>query len=281
MNTCLLTCRRPVRPGTAPASPRGPAKADRSLPGASPKTSAVIAVRARGQMAFARTPYRPSARRGQGQRGDAGLWRRRSWNGRPDRTDRPREVLMMRPYTDPPLLGLAAPVGGGVAGQQEMPAQVNGDDEVEVLVGHVEQHPVAGDAGVVDHDVQAAQTVGAGHQLVGGRALADVARARRPLDPAALISSSTSEASSARWMSLTTTVAPARPDAPARPSPAAAPVTTATRPRDLMGSSDTSRSQLMNTSSPAGQGGGGHSAMACSASSPPGRRGSDPSSPMT
>ena len=52
------------------------------------------------------------------------------------------------------------------------------------------------------------------------------------LEPAVVISSMTSEASSAAAMSLTTTVAPARakPIASARPSPAAAPVTTATFP---------------------------------------------------
>src|SRR5579875_4088760 len=51
-------------------------------------------------------------------------------------------------------------------------------------------------------------------------------------DPAAVISSMTSEASSAPAMSLTTTAAPARakPIASARPRPAAAPVTTATFP---------------------------------------------------
>src|SRR6201995_2693546 len=52
------------------------------------------------------------------------------------------------------------------------------------------------------------------------------------LEPAVVISSMTSEASSAAAMSLTTTVAPARakPIASARPRPAAAPVTTATFP---------------------------------------------------
>ncbi len=82
----------------------------------------------------------------------------------------------MRPKTVPPgVLGFGAPVGGRVAGQQEMAAQVHGDDQVPFLVGHVEQHPVAGDPGVVDHDVQPAQPVGAGNQFVGGCALADVA----------------------------------------------------------------------------------------------------------
>ncbi len=56
-----------------------------------------------------------------------------------------------------------------------MAAQVHGDDEVPFLVGHVEQHPVPGDPGVVDHDVQSAQPVGTGDQFVGRCALADVA----------------------------------------------------------------------------------------------------------
>ena len=49
------------------------------------------------------------------------------------------------------------------------------DDEVPFLVGHVEQHPVAGDPGVVHHDAQSAQPVRGGNQLVGRGALADVA----------------------------------------------------------------------------------------------------------
>ena len=49
------------------------------------------------------------------------------------------------------------------------------DDGVPVLVGHVEQHPVAGDPRVVDDDAQPAEAVGGGDQLVGGGPLADVA----------------------------------------------------------------------------------------------------------
>ena len=52
-----------------------------------------------------------------------------------------------------------------------MAAQVHGDDGVPVLVGHVEQHPVAGDARVVDDDVEATESVGGGDQLVGVAAL--------------------------------------------------------------------------------------------------------------
>ena len=55
-----------------------------------------------------------------------------------------------------------------------MPAQVDRDDGVPIVVGHVEQHPVPGDAGIVDDDVQAPEALGAPEQLVGGGALADV-----------------------------------------------------------------------------------------------------------
>jgi len=49
-----------------------------------------------------------------------------------------------------------------------------GDDRVPVLVGHVEQHPVPGDAGVVDDDAQSAESVGGRDEFVGGRTLTDV-----------------------------------------------------------------------------------------------------------
>ena len=78
---------------------------------------------------------------------------------------------MMRPYDRVPLapaLAFDAPVGGGVAGQQEVAAQVHRDDRVPVLVGHVEQHAVAGDPGVVDDDAEPAEAVGGLDQLVGG-----------------------------------------------------------------------------------------------------------------
>src|SRR5690606_15196131 len=79
------------------------------------------------------------------------------------------------------LLGLGAPVGGRIAGQQEMTAQVHRDDGVPVLIGHVEQHLVAGDPGVVHDDAQSAQVVGGLNQFVGGGPLADVAGDRHPL----------------------------------------------------------------------------------------------------
>ena len=38
-------------------------------------------------------------------------------------------------------------------------AQVHGDDRVELLLGHVDEHPVAEDARVVDHDVEPSEGV--------------------------------------------------------------------------------------------------------------------------
>ncbi len=115
-----------------------------------------------------------------------------------------------------------------------MAAQVHRDHGVPLLVGHVEQHPVAGDAGIVHHDVQSAQPDGAGEQFVGRRALADITGYRDGLSTS--IGSGGADlvddvgSIRAEATSLTTTVAPnrARPSASARPKPAAAPVTTAT-----------------------------------------------------
>jgi hypothetical protein len=63
----------------------------------------------------------------------------------------------------------------GVPGEQEVAAQVDPHDQIELLVGHVEQHPVARDAGVVDHDVQGAEGFPGGlHDQVRGGRLADI-----------------------------------------------------------------------------------------------------------
>ena len=64
-----------------------------------------------------------------------------------------------------------------------MTAQMHGDDRVPVLVGHVEQHPVPGDAGIVDHDAESAQVVRTVDQFVGGGALADIAHHSDCLGP--------------------------------------------------------------------------------------------------
>ena len=55
-----------------------------------------------------------------------------------------------------------------------MSAKVHGDDRVPVLIGHVEQHPVPGDTGIVDHDVEPAEVLGTGDEFIGGASRADV-----------------------------------------------------------------------------------------------------------
>lgn len=72
-----------------------------------------------------------------------------------------------------PLALLAHPDGGG-SGTGEGGAEVGGDDGVEVVVGHLPQHPVTQDACVGDHDVETAEGVDrAGHEAVRGLGGAD------------------------------------------------------------------------------------------------------------
>ena len=54
-------------------------------------------------------------------------------------------------------LVLLAPVGGRPSGRCEVALEVDGDDRVPLLLGHVDDHPVAQDAGVVDEDVEIAE----------------------------------------------------------------------------------------------------------------------------
>ena len=68
-------------------------------------------------------------------------------------------VLMIRPLDRLAGLGLLAPVGGGVAARGERALEVDGDDGVPLLLGHVGEHAVAQDAGVVDDDVEVAERV--------------------------------------------------------------------------------------------------------------------------
>ncbi len=56
-------------------------------------------------------------------------------------------------------LRLLAPVRGGVLRRREVALEVDGDDGVPLLLGHVHEHPVAEDPGVVDEDVEAAELV--------------------------------------------------------------------------------------------------------------------------
>ena len=54
-------------------------------------------------------------------------------------------------------LGLLPPVGGRPAGGDEVALHVDLDDRVPLLLGHVDEHPVAQDAGVVDQHVEVAE----------------------------------------------------------------------------------------------------------------------------
>src|SRR5690606_13073587 len=76
-------------------------------------------------------------------------------------------------------LGAGPPVGRGVLRDGEGAAQVHADDVVPVGGRHVHQHPVAEDAGVVDHDVEAAELAQRGpHQPSGRLVVGDVVGVR-------------------------------------------------------------------------------------------------------
>ena len=57
----------------------------------------------------------------------------------------------------PAVLGLLAPVGGGPPARGEVALQVDAHDVVPLGLGHVDEHAVAQDAGVVDEDVEVAE----------------------------------------------------------------------------------------------------------------------------
>ena len=86
--------------------------------------------------------------------------RRRSWPGRgcensPDVDD----VWTIDAFTVLPALRLLAPVRGGVTGRAEVALQVHVDHGVPLGLGHVDDHAVAQDAGVVHEHVQVAEGV--------------------------------------------------------------------------------------------------------------------------
>jgi Histidine kinase-, DNA gyrase B-, and HSP90-like ATPase/His Kinase A (phospho-acceptor) domain len=81
----------------------------------------------------------------------------------------PRVDLVARPV---PLL---PPVRGGEPRGHEVPAQVDPDDQVPLLGGHREDHPVAQHPGVVDQDVQPSVLLERRrHQQLAGRPLRHV-----------------------------------------------------------------------------------------------------------
>jgi hypothetical protein len=70
-------------------------------------------------------------------------------------------VLMIRPSTGlPPSTARAST--RGPAARPERALQVHGDDRVPLLLGHVDEHAVAQDAGVVDDRVQVAERLDRG-----------------------------------------------------------------------------------------------------------------------
>ena len=96
-----------------------------------------------------------AARGRHGEGGDAGLGR-----GVVGLADRAEQEGLGRGVHDPRVhrvaggVALLPPVGGGQPRGHEVPAQVHPQDQVPLLLGHREDHPVAQDPGVVDQDVQ-------------------------------------------------------------------------------------------------------------------------------
>src|SRR5262249_30573847 len=52
-----------------------------------------------------------------------------------------------------------APVRRSVAGRRKVALEVHGDNGIPLVLGHVHEHPVAEDPGVVDEDVEPAELV--------------------------------------------------------------------------------------------------------------------------
>src|SRR6058998_3307920 len=78
-----------------------------------------------------------------------------------------------RDRDDPPA-PLLAHAAGGVPGAVEGALQVDGDDRVPLLLAHVEDHPVAQDAGVVHQDVDRAELLDRRlDDALGGREVGD------------------------------------------------------------------------------------------------------------
>ena len=88
---------------------------------------------------------------------------------------RRRRRVDHRPADGLPRLGPLPPVGGGVAHRSEVALEVDADHGVPLRLGHVREHPVAQDAGVVDEHVQVAEGL---HrrvdQALGGVEVGDV-----------------------------------------------------------------------------------------------------------
>ena len=85
-------------------------------------------------------------------------WRRRSWPGPGWRKAGGRRGVDDAGVDRPPALASAPPVGRRPAHGRERALEVDADDRVPLLLGHVEEHAVAQDAGVVDQHVEAGRT---------------------------------------------------------------------------------------------------------------------------
>ena len=134
---------------------------------------------------------------------------------------------MMRPG-----MSVCLEVGEGLADAGEGAAEVDVDDGVEVLVGHLQQALVPQDAGVGDQDVEPAERIDRClDQLLRNLRAADGATTAAALPPSASMVRTASAATSAST-SLMTTAAPWRASsrAYASPSPRPLPVTIATLP---------------------------------------------------
>ena len=94
---------------------------------------------------------------------------------------------------EPAALALLAHPDRGGPGAGERAAQVDVDDGVEVVVGHLPQHAVAQDAGVGDHARPAGRTrsTAAVDQRLGGLASCRPARPRPTARPPAAVIAST------------------------------------------------------------------------------------------
>ena len=183
-----------------------------------------------------------------------------AWPTEP-RMPAPELVLMMRASTALAGLRLVAPVGGGVAGDGEVALEVHAHHRVPLVLGRVGEHPVAHEAGVVHHRVEAAERVdGGGDDAAGARRSRPRRRrwprprrpprgSRRP--PRRPARCRRRVPSSSQPRSFTTTRAPCRASsrAWARPSPRPAPVTITTRPSQmpLMGASMTGSDAVSET----------------------------------
>ncbi len=124
----------------------------------SPNVPSVRRVRARGAIVFAVTPYFDHlARHHEAERGDAGL------RGGVVRLTAVAEQSSLRGGEHDATvrrlsrtLGLLAPVRRRETGRHEVALEVNLDDRIPLLLGHVEDRAVAKDARVVDEDVEVA-----------------------------------------------------------------------------------------------------------------------------